>query len=119
VRSVFSGFVQTAARDSGPFDEVIVSTGFAPRIGLAREVGLATGRGIVVNDYLRTGDPAVYAAGDVAEIGGRLYPFVSPIRSQALWLAEHLQRKTDAPWQPPAFAPVIKVHGFKPLAEVS
>jgi NAD(P)H-nitrite reductase large subunit len=118
-RSVFSGFVQTAARDSGPFDEVIVSTGFAPRIGLAREVGLATGRGIVVNDYLRTGDPAVYAAGDVAEIGGRLYPFVSPIRSQALWLAEHLQRKTDAPWQPPAFAPVIKVHGFKPLAEVS
>jgi NAD(P)H-nitrite reductase large subunit len=114
VRSVFSGCVQTTTRDCGPFDGVIVSTGFAPRIALARDAGLATGRGIVVNEFLRTADPAVYALGDVADIGGKLYPFVSPIRSQALWLAQHLQGKAEAPWQPPAFKPVIKVHGFKP-----
>jgi NAD(P)H-nitrite reductase large subunit len=114
VRSVFSGCVQTAARDCGPFDGIVVSTGFAPRVELAREAGLATGRGIVVNEYLRTNDPVVYALGDVAEIGGKLHPFVSPIRSQALWLAQHLQGKADAAWQPPAFKPVLKVHGFKP-----
>jgi NAD(P)H-nitrite reductase large subunit len=119
VRGVFSGCVQTAARDCGPFDEVIVSTGFAPRIDLARDAGLATARGIVVNDYLRTDDPAVYALGDVAEVRGRLYPFVSPIRSQALWLGQHLQGRAEASWQAPAFQPVIKVHGFKPLAELS
>ena len=114
VRSVFSGCVQTAARDHGPFDGVIVSTGFAPRIDLARDAGLAVGRGITVNEFLRTADPAIYALGDVAEVNGKLYPFVSPIRSQALWLGQHLQRKTEAPWQASAFKPVIKVHGFKP-----
>jgi NAD(P)H-nitrite reductase large subunit len=94
------------------FDGVIVSAGFAPRVELAREAGLAAARGIVVNPYLRTDDPAIYAVGDVAEIAGRLYPFVSPIRSQALWLAEHLARRNEAPWTPPAFTPVVKIHGF-------
>jgi NAD(P)H-nitrite reductase large subunit len=96
------------------FDGVIVATGFAPRVELAREAGLATARGIVVDEYLRTADPAVYAVGDVAEVGSRLYPFVSPIRSQALWLAQHLEGRSAAAWQPPAFAPVIKIHGFRP-----
>lgn len=95
------------------FDGVIVATGFAPRVDLARDAGLATARGIVVDEYLRTADPGIYAAGDVAEIGGRLYPFVSPIRSQALWLADHLEGRAAAPWQPPAFSPVIKIHGFR------
>lgn len=99
------------------YDEVIVAVGFAPRVALAREAGLETARGIVVDAFLRTADPAVYAVGDVAEVAGRLYPFVSPIRSQALWLAGHLLGRTAAPWSPPPFRPVIKVHGFSPLPE--
>jgi len=94
------------------FDGVVVSAGFAPRVELARDAGLATARGIVVDPYLRTADPAIYAVGDVAEIAGRLYPFVSPIRSQALWLGAHLARRSEAPWAPPAFTPVVKIHGF-------
>lgn len=96
------------------FDGVIVATGFAPRVELAKEAGLETRRGIVVDKLLRTADPHVYAVGDVAEIEGRLYPFVSPIRSQALWLAEHLEGRTQDAWQPKPFPPVVKVHGFKP-----
>jgi NAD(P)H-nitrite reductase large subunit len=95
------------------FDGVIVATGFAPRIGLARDAGLACARGILVNEYLRTDDSAIHAVGDVAEVGARLYPFVSPVRSQALWLVQHLEGRTSAGWTPPAFVPVIKVHGFK------
>jgi NAD(P)H-nitrite reductase large subunit len=101
------------------FDGVLVAVGFAPRVGLAKEAGLATARGIVVNDYLRTNDPRIYAVGDVAEVVSRLYPFVTPIRSQALWLAEHLEGRTGAPWTAPAFSPVIKIHGFKLEPEVS
>ena len=71
----------------GDFDAVVVATGFAPRTELARDAGLALNRGIVVDGFLRTADPAIYAAGDTAEIGGKLYPFVAPIRSQALFLA--------------------------------
>jgi NAD(P)H-nitrite reductase large subunit len=100
------------------YDGVVVSTGFAPRIDLARDAGLPTARGIVVNSYLRTEDPAVYAVGDVAEVNARLYAFVSPIRSQALWLAQHLARRSDAPWSPPPFTPVVKIHGFKSMTKV-
>jgi len=96
-----------------PYDGVIVATGFAPRVELAKEAGLATGRGIVVNGYLRTADPRIFAVGDVAEIGSRLYPFVSPIRAQALWLAEHLAGRAQSGWTPPPFTPVIKIHDFK------
>jgi rubredoxin-NAD+ reductase/nitric oxide reductase FlRd-NAD(+) reductase len=38
---------------------------------------------------------------------------VSPIRSQALWLAEHIAGHAAGAWSPPAFTPIIKVHGFK------
>jgi NAD(P)H-nitrite reductase large subunit len=100
-----------------PYDGVIVATGFVPRIELAKEAGLATGRGITVNEYLRTDDPGIYAVGDVAEVRGRLYPFVLPIRSQASWLAEHLGGRNDDPWIAPAFTPVIKIHGFKVESE--
>jgi len=96
------------------YDGVIVATGFVPRVELAKEAGLATARGIVVDEFLRTADPAIYAVGDVAEVNGKLYPFVSPIRSQALWLAAHLEGRADGAWTPPAFTPIIKVHGFKP-----
>jgi NAD(P)H-nitrite reductase large subunit len=119
VRAVLPGFVLTAAGEAGPFDGVLVSTGFAPRIELAKDAGLETARGIVVDEYLRTTDPAIYAVGDVAEVRSKLYPFVSPIRTQALWLAEYLAGRTKAAWTPPAFTPVIKVHGFKVPAEAS
>ena len=98
----------------GVFDGIIVAAGFVPRVELAREAGLATARGIVVNRRLRTADAAIYAVGDVAEIEGRLYPFVSPIRSQALWLAAHIAQRNFEPWKPPAFSPIAKIHGFKP-----
>ncbi len=96
-----------------PYDGVIVATGFAPRVALADEAQLLTARGIVVNEFLRTEDPGIYALGDVAELDSRLYPFVSPIRSQALWLAEHLEERAAHGWTPPPFTPVIKVHDFK------
>lgn len=119
VRGVFPGVVRTAEGEFGPYDGVIVSTGFAPRVELAQDAGLAVGRGIVVDEYLRTADPAIYAAGDAADVRGKLYPFVSPIRSQALWLAEHLEGRAPGAWIPPAFEPVIKVHGFKPSAALA
>lgn len=100
-----------------PYDGVIVATGFAPRVALADEAQLPTARGIVVNEFLRTADPSIYAVGDVAEIDSRLYPFVSPIRSQALWLAEHLEGRAAHGWAPPPFKPVIKIHDFKLPAE--
>jgi 3-phenylpropionate/trans-cinnamate dioxygenase ferredoxin reductase subunit len=47
-------------------DLVVVGVGVTPRDELANDAGLAVDNGIVVDRFLRTSDPAVYAAGDVA-----------------------------------------------------
>jgi NAD(P)H-nitrite reductase large subunit len=41
--------------------------GIQPRTDLAKEAGLAVDKGILVNEYLQTNDPDVFAAGDVAQ----------------------------------------------------
>jgi 3-phenylpropionate/trans-cinnamate dioxygenase ferredoxin reductase subunit len=47
-------------------DLVVVGIGVLPRTSLATNAGLAVSDGIEVDEYLRTSDPAVYAAGDIA-----------------------------------------------------
>ena len=45
-------------------DIVIVGVGVIPEVELARSGGLEVGNGIVVNEYLETSRPDIYAAGD-------------------------------------------------------
>ena len=96
------------------FDGVIVSCGFKPRIALAEQAGLQTGRGILVNQYLQTSDENIFALGDVAELpNGKLYAFILPIREQAKWLAQYFCDQQSQSWQAPEFNPAAKVHGFE------
>ncbi|HXU93289.1 MAG TPA: FAD-dependent oxidoreductase [Gallionella sp.] len=47
-------------------DIVIVGVGVVPELELAKSGGLKVGNGIVVNEYLETSNPDIYAAGDNA-----------------------------------------------------
>jgi NADPH-dependent 2,4-dienoyl-CoA reductase/sulfur reductase-like enzyme len=48
-------------------DGVVAGIGIEPNIELAKAAGLKTGNGIIVDEYLLTSQPNIYAAGDVAE----------------------------------------------------
>ena len=47
-------------------DMIIVGVGVAPRTELAAAAGLKIDNGIVVDEHLRTSDPDIFAAGDIA-----------------------------------------------------
>ena len=47
-------------------DLVVVGVGITPNVGLAEDAGLEVDNGITVDEHLRTSDPAIFAAGDVA-----------------------------------------------------
>ena len=68
--------VQGALLSTGqelPADLVVIAAGVRPNSYLARQCGLRVNNGIIVDDRMVTSDPAILAAGDVAEHLGRLY----------------------------------------------
>ncbi len=64
-------------------DTVLISAGIRPNISLACDAGLAFGRGVKVDDQMRTSDPAILAVGECAEHAGQVYGLVAPGFEQA------------------------------------
>jgi ferredoxin-nitrate reductase len=71
-------------------DAVVYAVGTRPNIEFATEAGLETARGIVVNDYMQTSDPNIFAAGEIAEHRGKLLGITSAAEKQADVLARFI-----------------------------
>ncbi|EIJ78626.1 hypothetical protein PB1_13749 [Bacillus methanolicus PB1] len=71
-------------------DLVVMATGIKPNIQLAKESDIDTNRGIIVDDYMKTNSPDIYAVGECAEHRGIVYGLVQPLYEQAKALAKHL-----------------------------
>jgi NAD(P)H-nitrite reductase large subunit len=68
-------------------DLVVIAIGVIPRIDLVKQTPLKVNRGIIVDRYMRTNLPDVYACGDVSEA----YDFlVNSNRLLPLWPLAHL-----------------------------
>ncbi|MER7165845.1 FAD-dependent oxidoreductase [Micromonospora sp. NPDC000207] len=71
-------------------DLLVLSCGVRPDTALAAAAGLAVRRGVVVDDRLRSTDPAISAVGDCAEHRDTLTGLVAPAWAQARVVADLL-----------------------------
>ncbi|HED24126.1 MAG TPA: pyridine nucleotide-disulfide oxidoreductase, partial [Firmicutes bacterium] len=82
-------------------DLVILSIGVKPEVKLAREAGLEVGRGIVVNEFMQTGDPAIYALGDAVEVKNlvtgkpAVIPLAGPANKQGRIVANNIAGRAE------------------------
>lgn len=90
-------------------DLVAYAIGIRPRVSLAKQAGLAVDRGILVNEYLQTNDPELFAAGDVAQaydpLSGRsiLDSLWAPARQQGFTAGLNMAGKKTAYIKAPPF----------------
>ena len=76
-------------------DMAIVAAGVRANVDIVKQAGLAVDRGVVVNEFLETGKPCIYAAGDGIQHNGRLYGIIPASFEQARLVAASMlgQRK--------------------------
>ena len=96
---------------------LLFSAGIRSRITLAASAGLETGRGIKVNDQLRTSDEHIYAVGDCAEQNGVIPGLWLAARDQAMALSAILAGKQES-FSIPAYKPELKINSIS-LKEIS
>ncbi|OLS40388.1 nitrite reductase large subunit NirB [Bacillus sp. MRMR6] len=93
-------------------DLVVMAVGIKPNIALAQEAGVPVNRGIIVNDYLETEIPNIFAVGECAEHRGIAYGLVAPLYQQGQVLAKRICGIEDASgYQGSVLSTQLKVSG--------
>ncbi|MDQ1003113.1 NAD(P)H-nitrite reductase large subunit [Neobacillus niacini] len=88
-----------------------MAVGIKPNVALAQEAGIPVNRGILVNDYLETDIPNVFAVGECAEHRGIAYGLVAPLYQQGQVLAKRLCGINDEGYQGSVLSTQLKVSG--------
>lgn len=90
--------VRRVQREDGtwsPCDLLVLSCGFEANTELAEAAGLPVGKGVLVNEEMRTADPGIYAIGDCAELGGVVSGLVGEAWQHARIAAEAITGVRD------------------------
>lgn len=93
-------------------DALIFAIGTVPNTELAVAAGLHCQRGVIVNEYLQTSDPNIYAVGEIAEFNGSLYGFTAAAEQQAAIFAGYLNGDISNYYKGTVPMSIIKIHGF-------
>lgn len=90
---------------------VVMAIGTTPNIELARESALECKRGVVVNDYLQTSDPSIFAIGEIAEFKGALYGITAAAEQQAEIVARYMNGDISDCYNGSLLMNILKIHG--------
>jgi ferredoxin-nitrate reductase len=94
-----------------PCQAVVIAIGTIPNIELAKDCGIECKRGVIVNDYLLTSDPSIYAIGEIAEFKGFLYGITAAAEQQAEVVARHLSGDISHYYEGSLLMNILKMHG--------
>ncbi|AUS12627.1 nitrite reductase large subunit [Bacillus subtilis] len=93
-------------------DLIVMAAGVKPNIELAVSAGIKVNRGIIVNDFMQTSEPNIYAVGECAEHNGTVYGLVAPLYEQGNVLAKHICGVPCEGYQGSASAAALKIAGI-------
>lgn len=93
-------------------DALIVAAGTIPNIELVKGAGLACNRGVVVNDYLQTSDPDIFACGEIAEWKKQMWGITTAAEQQAAVVARFLAGDFAAYYNGSLSMNILKMHGL-------
>ena len=92
---------------------VVISIGTVPNIELAQAAQLECNRGVVVNEYLQTSDPGIYAIGEIASCNNILYGITAAAEQQAGVVARHLGGDISGYYEGSLFMNILKMQGME------
>ncbi|MGZ4159626.1 MAG: nitrite reductase large subunit NirB [Neobacillus sp.] len=92
-------------------DLVVMAIGIKSNTAIAKNSGIYVNRGIVVNDYMETSAPNVYAVGECAEHREIVYGLVAPLYEQGKVLAGKICGMESAPYEGSITGTQLKVAG--------
>ncbi len=92
-------------------DLVVFAVGVRPNIDLARAAGLDVNRGIIVDDFMATSEPGIFAVGECIEHHGQTFGLVGPLWEQARVCAGALCGDLPEPYVAPVPHTSLKVTG--------
>lgn len=92
---------------------VVMAIGTRPNIELAQSAGLTCKRGVVVNAYLETSTPDIFAIGEIAEHNGMLFGITAAAEQQAAIVASYLHGDIAHYYEGSLPMNLLKVHGIQ------
>lgn len=95
-----------------PVNALVYAVGTRPNIEFAVSAGIEAGRGIVVNDYLQTSDPNIFAIGEIAEHRGKMLGITVAAEKQADVLAGFILGDMQSMYQGTVPMNILKLSGL-------
>ncbi len=90
---------------------IVIAIGTAPNIEIAKAANIVCKRGVVVDEYLQTSDPSIFAIGEIAEFKGFLYGITAAAEQQAAIVARYLSGDISKYYEGSLLMNILKMHG--------